>query len=112
MALLLDETTWDLARPIRKATAAEQIRQSVAIRLKTRRGEWAFDVEQGLPYTESMLVRSPDLALVESLVRAEIALVPGVTGVQRVEVTYDRTLRTMAIEVDATTDEGLVSVTL
>jgi hypothetical protein len=112
MALALNESTWDLALPIRKATAAEAIRQTVAIRLKTRRGEWAFDLDQGLPFTESIFVKSPNLALIESLVRTECMLVTGVTGVARASIVFTRSTRSLAMEVDVTTDEGLLTVTV
>ena len=112
MALLLDETTWDLALPVRKATASEQIRQSVKIRLMTRRGEWQFDLDQGLPYVEAMLVKNPDLALLESIVRAEVLLVPGVISVARASVELDATTRALSIACDLVTDEGLLSVTV
>jgi hypothetical protein len=112
MALLLNETTWDLATPIRKATAAEQIRQSVGVRLKTRRGEWAFDTDQGLPFTEAIFTKDPDLALIESLIRSEVSLVTGVTGVTRVGIIFDADTRALTAEVDVATDEGLLTVTV
>ena len=112
MALLLDETAWDLALPVRKATAAEQIRQTIGIRLKTARGEWQFDLDQGLPFREAILVKGPSHQLIESLIRAECALVPGVVSVQRVGIDLDHDTRAMTIGVDVLTDEGLLTVTL
>lgn len=111
MALLLDETAWDLALPVRKATAEEQIRQTVGIRLKTIRGEWEFDLEQGLPFYGVMMGVNPNLVVVESVVRLECELVPGVVRAQRCEAAFVRSTRELSITVDLLTDAGLITVT-
>ena len=112
MALALNEANWDLARPIRKATEAEAIRQTIAIRLRTARGQWAFDLDQGLPFREAILVKSPNLPLIESLIRSECALVAGVVSVQRVSLGINRATRGLSGAADVLTDEGLLTVTL
>lgn len=88
---------------------AQRIAQQITITLLTFLGEWFLDVTVGVPYFEQVLVKAPDRAALEAIFRTRIAAVPGVRLVRRLDLQIDREGRTLAVDFDADTDEGLIS---
>ncbi len=85
---------------------AEMI-QRVAIAIKTHLGEWLFDTTLGLPYTEEILVKNPNLDQIATRVRGYLATrVEGVTGVRKVELSLNDVTRKMTWTIDVETDSG------
>lgn len=88
-----------------------QIAQQIEITLLTFLGEWFLDTTFGIPYFESILVKAPNRAEIESIIRAKIRDVPGVVNVPIVDVQVDAQQRTAVIEArNITTNEGTFSV--
>lgn len=89
----------------------KQIAQQIEITLLTFLGEWFLDTSFGVPYFESILVKAPNRAEIESIIRAKIRDVPGVINVPMVDVQIDAVQRHARIEARGiTTNEGLISV--
>ena len=81
------------------------IKQSVSQRIKIKvrwlAGEWRWNEDEGLPYLTDLFVKNPDTDRFEMLIREAIFDVEGVTAVDDVRVTYDRSTRKGSIRYTA-----------
>ena len=78
-------------------TESEQLSQWVVTRLRTFLGEWAFDLDLGLPYYEEVFVKSPNLSVVDAYIKAVILATPGVVDLVSYASTLDVAARTLAV---------------
>ena len=92
------------------ADGDERIGQQIKVTLLTFMGEWFLDVTHGVPYFEAVLVKAPDRAKIEAVIRAAVMAVPGVRRVTRMDLQIDRQGRSLQIALDADTAEGPVKV--
>ena len=91
------------------------IRQSVLQRLRTFFGEWFLDTSVGLPYYQNILVKNPNLDLVQALVKNVVLTTPGITMLNQFQFDYNNGLRELSIEFSAKSTNGqtiLVSTTV
>lgn len=88
---------------------ASRVRQQIGVTLRTWLGEYFLDTGFGVPYLESILVKSPNRAEIETVLRARINDVPGVSQVTAMSVDIDRQARSVSVNFTASTGEGLVS---
>ncbi|MFT9498014.1 hypothetical protein [Anaerosolibacter sp.] len=86
----------------------ERVKQQILIRLRTFAGEWFLDTRKGIPWTESVLVKRPNLNYVRSLLYDEIATVEGVKSVDSLNMQVDTKERKMTVNYVATTIYGEV----
>ena len=77
----------------------DAVRQGIQIRLRWIKGEWVFNTAMGTPYFETILVKTPNRALIEKALRNQIIAVDGVTEVGS---------RTLRASFTATTTEGKI----
>ncbi len=84
-----------------------EMRQRVAIAIKTHLGEVLLDTTRGLPWSEEILIKGPDLAQITSRTRAYLLTIEGVTGVRRLEIELDNATRIMTWTVDVETPAGV-----
>ena len=91
-------------------TGTAAIEQQVRLRVRYFEGSWFLDERQGIPYFRSILIKAPDLELVESLFRTAIRGTPGISTVNSMELTLDAPTRTLAVQFTATMDTGEVLV--
>ena len=89
-------------------TGTAAIEQQVRLRVRYFEGSWFLDERQGIPYFRSILIKAPDLELVESLFRTAIRGTPGISTVNSMELTLDAPTRTLAVQFTATMDTGEV----
>ena len=82
--------------------------QHLLISLRFFQGEWFLDLRIGFPYFEEVLVKAPDLNVVQSLFRDAILETEKVISVSELELDYDGTTRTLAVSFRAQTTEGPV----
>lgn len=87
-------------------TSLEAIAQAVHIRLATLRGEWFLDILNGIPYLDQILIKAPNLQVIEQLLRREIESVPGVKSVKTMTLNHDRSARKLSVKFIADTDFG------
>ena len=87
-------------------TGIDAIAQHLRIRLQFFRGEWFLDTRLGIPYFEEVLIKSPDLNVVQSLLREAIRETPGVISITSFELDFDGVTRKLSLNFDALTTEG------
>ncbi len=87
---------------------AERISQQVKVTLLAFLGEWFLDTSFGVPYFESILVKSPDRASIEAVLRARIRAVPGVDRVRRLDLDIEPELRILRVTFEADTAAGRI----
>lgn len=85
----------------------EEMKQRIAIALKTQLGEWFLDTTRGLPFIEEVFVKRPNLGQLTSRIRAYIMTIEGIVGVNALTLSLDNTTRTMTWKVDAVTTVGV-----
>lgn len=86
----------------------QRIRQQVVITLKTFLGEWFLDNTHGVPYLENILVKNPNRAEVEAILRAKIKAVPNVVGVPKMRLLLNHPTRSLATVFEIETDSGRI----
>lgn len=85
---------------------AEAIAQEIRIGLKLFQGEWFLDQRVGMPYIQQILVKNPNLDVLQNLFVQAIESVPGVATVDDCALTLDNETRTLLVTFTATTDDG------
>jgi hypothetical protein len=90
---------------------ADAIKQAIDMHLRTFRGEWFLDESVGVPYLETVLVKSPDLDVIKSTLRREILAVPGVDSVTLITLNYDRAARKLSANWSVRADVGVINGT-
>lgn len=109
--IAFDHRANDLVLDARLVGGVDRVKQQIEITLLTFLGEWFMDVNWGVPVLDKILIKSPRRAEIESIIRAKVADVPGVTAVPRVDVEIDNRTRQARITVpEIETDEGKVDV--
>jgi len=108
----LDPLTHDLviAAPgdLRLVDGAARVAQQIKVTLLLFLGEWFLDTDFGVPYLEEVLVKNPNFAGVNALLRARILDVPGVTRIVSLSMDMNRQARTLSVTFSAETPFGLV----
>jgi hypothetical protein len=89
------------------------LQQAVTIALKFFLGEWFLDQSAGTPWFQAILIKNPNPAAIQAIIRKVILAVPGITSVSAVTITPVSAARAVAITWQATGDTGeLVSGTV
>jgi hypothetical protein len=91
-------------------SGAECLAQYLRTRLRLFAGEWFLDTRLGVPYFEQILVKSPDLSLIETGIKAVVLETPGVLALTAFEMTHDRAARTLTVSFTVSTDDGELSL--
>ena len=86
----------------------DAVKQGVQIRLRWIKGEWVFNTAMGTPYFETILVKTPNSALIEKALRDQIIAVDGVTEVGSISLIKDAKSRTLRASFTATTTDGKI----
>lgn len=81
--------------------------QRLVIAIKTHLGERQLNTATGLPWTEEILVKAPDLSQITSRARAYIASVEGVTRVIQLDIVLDPETREMDWTLNVETTSGI-----
>jgi hypothetical protein len=94
-------------------SGVDAIRQHMEIRLRTFLGEWFLDTTVGVPYIQEVFsTKIPDTDLIRSIIRREVIKTPGVLSADTLGVSLDTATRNLTIELDATTTDGNVTISL
>ena len=107
--LRLDPLTGDLdlsGGQLHLTEGVEAIAQSIRARLLFFLGEWFLDPIAGVKYFGSVLVKNPQIPVIQSLFRAEILKTPGVASIDSLVLTYSATTRSLAVAFRVITDTG------
>ncbi len=83
----------------------EQIAQRISTRLKLLLGEWFLDTGQGVPWFERILVKSPNRAIVQGVLKRTIIQTPGVNELVGFDI-IERDARKIMVQFTVTTSGG------
>jgi hypothetical protein len=95
--LELDPATWDVKVPFNILRGAPAIAQRLQVRLRFFKREWFLDQRQGMPYFEAILIKNPDVTLVQSLFRRAILSTPGVLSIVKLRTSLNAAERVFTI---------------
>jgi hypothetical protein len=87
---------------------AARVAQQIKVTLLTFLGEWFLDSDFGVPYLEEITIKNPRMSTVQTILRARINDVPGVTRVRSLTLRINRQFRELSVEFEAETLFGLV----
>lgn len=90
----------------KRLTGSEYRKQKIRQRLLFIRGEWFADTRLGMPWFEEILVKNPDLRLVQARIRDCVLSVKGITSCRLAEFSYDAKTRNLAVAYEATDIDG------
>jgi hypothetical protein len=113
--LLLDVYTHDLTLvnyDLAIVDGIDHVRQHLKIRLLFMFGEWFLDSTQGIRYYDLIAVKNPDMALVDSIIKATILETPEVTGLTEYSSEYDPRARRFSVTFTAKTSSGNITLTI
>ena len=108
-----DPTTGDLVFTNNQLTfvdGADQVKQSIIQRFRTFAGEWFLDTSLGIPYFQNVLVKNPNLTLIESYFKNELWAVPGVLSIITFSLNFDPVARTISISCSVQSSAGPIQV--
>jgi hypothetical protein len=91
---------------------ANRVRQGIDIALRIWLGEYFLDSDVGVPYLETIIVKSPSLPSIEAALRAVIRSVDGVQSVDSLTAMIDRRARSLSVSFTATSSYGLIADTI
>lgn len=86
---------------------AQRVAQQIKVTLLAFLGEWFLDIDFGVPYFESILVKNPRWASINAILRARILAVPGVQRVRRLDLYFNHAARHLLVTFEAETPDGL-----
>lgn len=87
----------------------DEIAQKLFTRLQFFLGEWFLDRRQGIPYYEKILIKNPDLIIIQSIFREAILETPGVTSLLDViQTDLESATRKLSVRFAAQLDSGAV----
>lgn len=108
---LLDTATGDLALvsgEVVPATGLTAIAQACRVRLSLWKREWFWNPAEGLPMIDGVLSRGVPLDDIKAVFNRALLLVPGVTRVTSLRVTRNNAPRTLLVEFEADTNNGVL----
>lgn len=112
---LLMDADGDLAQPVGDlvpAAGAEAVAQSLRMRLSMFRGEWFLDLDAGVPYFETVLVKNPNMTAIRAVFRSEILATPGVLGLLSLSLNYVAADRSLRVDFAVSTAFGALNARL
>jgi len=84
----------------------DAIAQDLQQRLQVWLGEWFLDTAFGVPYRQQILIKNPNMDIVQADLIATITATPGVTQVLDFEFTYSTVGRTLNVSTVVQTSNG------
>jgi hypothetical protein len=76
---------------------AEAVAQSVHTRLLLIQDEWFLDVDAGVPYLQSIMVKPANLSLAEALIKKSILETDGVDSIESFSMLFNQDTRRMVV---------------
>ena len=110
--LAMDMTTGDLALrdgDVLLIDNAERVAQQILITLRFWLGEWFLDVQDGIPYLDYVLVKSPNLLHIRQIFTEAIEKIEGVQRVEEMKFAFDVKNRSLRVDYEVSTNHGLLT---
>lgn len=83
----------------------EEIGINILTRLRLFRGENFRDIEDGTPWFQDVLLKSPEISVVSQVIKSRILETQGVAQIVEFSINQEQT-RTLSIEAQILTDSG------
>ncbi len=83
---------------------ATEYRQKMQARLNSVKGEWRYNLSNGVPYYEKIFIKNPRLVDVQDVFRRSIMSVPGTTSVTFKNFNFDGTTRGLSFSFEVLVD--------
>lgn len=77
-------------------------------RFRLFKGEWFLDQREGTPYFQYILIKNPNLKIVEQVLRQVILSVPSIIGIETFSISFDHVKRTLNFSFQAQTNTGAI----
>jgi hypothetical protein len=87
-------------------TKVDAIKQHLGQRLQLFMGEWFLDTTVGLPYYQSILIKNPNLDVVQALIQNQILGTPGMLELTTFQFDYDNLARELSVSFNAKSTNG------
>ena len=101
-----------IGRGASRVGGKEYTAQLVKNRLMTVLGEWKADPSRGLPWFSDIMIKAPDLSLIEGLILSCIKETPHVLDVLSISMSLDKETRTLTVTFEAVSDWGTFNSTV
>jgi hypothetical protein len=88
------------------AIEVNAIKQHLGQRLALFLGEWFLDTTVGLPYYQNILVKNPNLDVVQGLIQNQILGTPGMLELSTFQFSYDNLFRQLSVVFNAKSTNG------
>jgi len=80
--------------------------QKLRIRLGMFKGEYYLNINKGLPYFDSILIKNPNISYIEDLFKIEINTCPGIEELLSFILTIDKNTRELFVDFTAKLENG------
>lgn len=87
---------------------SDAIQQDLQQSLQLYLGEWFLNTTKGIPYKQQILIKNPNIDLVQADLVSAAMDVPGVTNILDFELNYDSTNRSLSVFIEVQTSNGQV----
>lgn len=106
--LYIDPATGDLYTTggITLVRGIDAARQRIQNALEMWLGEFFLDLREGVPMREAVLVKRPDLGIIEEVFRGVILRDPEISSVDSMSLTLDRETRSLTVDWVAIWEDG------
>jgi hypothetical protein len=84
----------------------DYILQKLSVRLLFFFGEWYLDTSVGVRFYEHILIKNPNIALIDSLLKGVILGTDGILEIVSYKSTFDNAARSLTIETEIRTTYG------
>lgn len=84
----------------------DAIEQDLQQQLQVWLGEWFLDTTIGIPYRQQILVKNPNLDIVQAILVNAAVNVPGVQVINETEFAYEPTNRVLDVQMQGQTSNG------
>ena len=89
-----------------RTSGNDQVAQRISTRLKLLLGEWFLDTGAGVPWFDQILIKNPNRAIVQGVLKRAILQTPKVNDLIRFDISEDSVNRKIVVNFTVTTNDG------
>jgi len=87
-------------------TEYDAVIQHLRIRLRSFKGEWFLNTDEGMPYFQEFFVKNPSKLILDSRMREAILETPGIKSLTSLTYDFDGASRALSIDFTALLDDN------
>lgn len=91
-------------------TGIDAIKQKVKLRLRFFLGEWFLNTAEGVAWRQNILIKNPNITVVNTLIKKAILGTEGIDGLLSFELITNNSTRTLTINFKAQTNYGIATM--